>query len=108
MKIKFLADVNLSAAIVEAVLRLEPSIDFRSHRIAGLDRKADPEVLRIAAGSGRLLVTHDQNTMPAHFRRFVLQQLSGHYCHSTADAREICSGRSTPDVGGFGPGRMGK
>jgi len=76
MKIKFLADVNLSAAIVEAVLRLEPSIDFRSHRIAGPDRKADPEVLRIAAGSGRLLVTHDQNTMPAHFRRFVLQQNS--------------------------------
>lgn len=39
MKIRFLADVNLSAAIVEAVLRLEASIDFQTQRIAGLDRK---------------------------------------------------------------------
>jgi hypothetical protein len=31
--------VNLSAAIVEAVLRLEASIDFQTQRIAGLDRK---------------------------------------------------------------------
>jgi predicted nuclease of predicted toxin-antitoxin system len=76
MKIKFLADVNLSAAAVEAVLRLEGSIDFQTHGIAGLDRKADPEVLGIAAESGRLLVTHDRNTMPAHFRRFILQQSS--------------------------------
>jgi predicted nuclease of predicted toxin-antitoxin system len=74
MKIKFLADVNLSAAIVEAVLRLEASIDFQTHRITGLDRRADPEVLRIAADTGRLLVTHDRNTMPAHFRRFVPEQ----------------------------------
>ena len=76
MKIKFLADVNLSAAVVEAVLRLEASIDFQTHRMAGLDRKADPEVLRIAAQSGRLLVTHDRNTMPAHFRQFILKQNS--------------------------------
>jgi predicted nuclease of predicted toxin-antitoxin system len=76
MKIRFLADVNLSAAIVEGVLRLEASIDFQTHRIAGLDRKADPEVLRIAAEAKRLLVTHDRNTMPAHFRRFILKQSS--------------------------------
>jgi len=76
MKVKYLAEVNLSAAIVEGVLRLEASIDFQTHRIAGLDRLADPEVLRIAAESGRLLVTHDRNTMPARFRRFILQQNS--------------------------------
>ena len=76
MKIRFLADVNLSAAIVEGVLRLEASIDFQTHRIAGLDRKADPEVLRIAAELGRLLVTHDRNTMPAHFHHFILRQSS--------------------------------
>lgn len=76
MRIKFLADVNLSAAIVEAVLRLEASIDFQTHKIAALDSKTDPEVLRIAAESGRLLVTHDRNTMPAHFRRFIRQQNS--------------------------------
>ena len=76
MKIRFLADVNLSAAIVEGVLRLEASIDFQTHKSAGLDRRSDPDVLRIAAESNRLLVTHDRNTMPAHFRRFIRQNNS--------------------------------
>jgi predicted nuclease of predicted toxin-antitoxin system len=76
MKIRFLADVILSAAIVEGVLRLEASIDFQTRRIAGLDRKADPDVLRIAAGSARLLVTHDRNMMPAHFHQFIIRQNS--------------------------------
>ncbi len=30
----------------------------------------DPDVLRIAAESGRILVTHDRKTMPSHFARF--------------------------------------
>jgi hypothetical protein len=31
----------------------------------------DLEVLRIAAESGRVLVSHDRKTMPAHFARFL-------------------------------------
>jgi len=109
MKIKFLADVNLSAAVVDAVLRLEASIDFQTHRIAGLDRKADPEVLRIAAQSGRLLVTHDRNTMPAHFRRFILKQNSPGIIVIPQRMRvKFVAGRPAPDVGGFGRGRMAK
>jgi hypothetical protein len=43
--------------MIEAVLAL-----------AGLD---DPTVLGIAAEEGRWLVSHDVNTMPEHFARFV-------------------------------------
>ena len=33
--------------------------------------KPDPEVLRLAADSGRVLISHDQNTMPRHFTEFL-------------------------------------
>jgi hypothetical protein len=33
---------------------------------------ADPEVLRIAAESGRVLFSQDRGTMPAHFTRYLL------------------------------------
>jgi hypothetical protein len=32
---------------------------------------ADPEVLRIAGISGRILLSHDRSTMPGHFWRLV-------------------------------------
>jgi hypothetical protein len=31
---------------------------------------ADPEVLKLAAGQQRLLVSHDVSTIPGHFRAF--------------------------------------
>jgi hypothetical protein len=31
----------------------------------------DPEVLRISAESGRVLVSHDRKTMPGYFARFL-------------------------------------
>ena len=70
MKIKFLADADLSRAIVNGVLRCEPAVDFLSAGAARLRGKPDPEVLAIAAQAGRILVSHDVGTMPAHFRRF--------------------------------------
>ena len=34
----------------------------------------DPEVLRIAAGDHRILVTHDFQTMPSHFANFLIEE----------------------------------
>lgn len=31
----------------------------------------DPDVLSIAADSGRILISHDRKTMPGHFKRFL-------------------------------------
>ena len=36
----------------------------------------DPEVLAVAARDGRVLVTHDRETMPGHFKLFVSESTS--------------------------------
>ena len=40
------------------------------------DGTPDPEVLQIAAESGRVLVSRDVTTMPGHFDRFIMQHES--------------------------------
>lgn len=54
----------------------EPAIDFQTARLADLGGVGDPQVLAIAAHEGRLLVTHDQTTMPRHFAEFVTEHAS--------------------------------
>jgi hypothetical protein len=71
MKPRFLADNDLRSAIRTGVLRHEPSIDFQSARGARLDGLPDPEVLRLAAAEGRILISHDENSMPGHFSDFL-------------------------------------
>jgi hypothetical protein len=70
VRVRFLADADLNKAIISGVLRREPSIDFLTARAAGLRSMRDPEVLALAAGQNRVLVSHDVGTMPAHFRAF--------------------------------------
>ncbi len=50
------------------------AIDFRTATSANLAGLKDQDVLAIAARDGR--VTHDQSTMPRHFREFVRSQRS--------------------------------
>ena len=76
MPIRFQADADLNQIIVSAVLRRVPAIDFRTATAAGLAGLADPEVLARAAREGRILLTHDQTTMPRHFGEFVRAQRS--------------------------------
>lgn len=52
-------------------MRHEPSIDFQSALAAALDSIPDPEVLRRAMAEGRILISHDENSMPGHFRGFL-------------------------------------
>jgi predicted nuclease of predicted toxin-antitoxin system len=70
VKVRFLADADLNKVIVSGVLRREPSLDFLTAQAAGLRGMRDPEVLALAAGQQRVLVSHDVGTMPAHFRAF--------------------------------------
>jgi hypothetical protein len=65
-----LADADLNKAIVSGVLRCEPSIDFLTSHAAGLYRLSDREVLALVAEQRRVLVSHDVNTLPGHFRFF--------------------------------------
>jgi predicted nuclease of predicted toxin-antitoxin system len=76
MKTRFQADADLNQIIVVATVRLEPSIDFQTAGAAGLAARNDEEVLDVAARDGRLLVTHDQKTMPRHFAEFITRATS--------------------------------
>lgn len=76
MPIRFQADADLNQIIVSAVLRRVPAIDFRTAATAGLSGLKDPEVLTVAASDSRILVTHDQATMPRHFGEFSRSQRS--------------------------------
>jgi predicted nuclease of predicted toxin-antitoxin system len=71
MKVRFQADADLKHAIVRATLRREPTIDFRSATSADLAGRDDMEVLAIAAREGRVLVSHDNRTIPTHFAEFI-------------------------------------
>jgi predicted nuclease of predicted toxin-antitoxin system len=76
MKIQFQADADLNQLILLATVRREPSIDFQTAGAAGLANRRDQEVLAIAAQEGRVLVTHDQKTMPRHFAEFIATETS--------------------------------
>jgi predicted nuclease of predicted toxin-antitoxin system len=76
MAIRFQADADLNQVIVSAVVRRVPAVDFKTATSAGLAGLKDEEVLAVAARDGRVLVTHDQSTMPKHFRDFVRSQPS--------------------------------
>jgi hypothetical protein len=76
MPIRFQADADLNQVIVSAMVRRVPGIDFRTASSAGLAGLDDWQVLARAAVDGRVLVTHDQATMPRHFHEFVRSQHS--------------------------------
>ena len=74
--VRFQADADLNRTLLRAVHRLEPAVDFRTAQEADLEGIADPEVLALAADAGRVLVTHDNKTMPTHFGEFIAERES--------------------------------
>ena len=68
MKIRLQADADIDPDIQKGLLRKEASVDFRP--AAGIihDAMPDPEVLRLAAQDGRILVSRDLRTMGVHLR----------------------------------------
>ena len=70
MRVRFQADADLDGRILRGLRRVAPGIDIRTAGDAALEGVDDPEVLRIAADAGRILVSQDRRTMPAHFARF--------------------------------------
>jgi hypothetical protein len=70
LKIAFQADADLNPDVERGLRRREPNIDFRGSKGILPDAMPDPEVLRIAADAGRVLLTRDVATMPGHFEHF--------------------------------------
>jgi predicted nuclease of predicted toxin-antitoxin system len=71
MTLRFQADADLNHIILYAAIRREPALAFQTAETARLTGLSDPEVLALAARDGRVLVTHDQKTMPRHFAAFI-------------------------------------
>jgi hypothetical protein len=76
MTLRFQADADPNQAIVSGVLRRNPSIDFQTANLSNLSGLSDLEVLRISTQDGRVLVSHDQRTMPGYFAEFICTQAS--------------------------------
>ena len=70
MRARFQADADLDGRILRGLRRAAPEIDIQTAADAGLDGVKDPDVLRIAADAGRILVSQDRRTMPGHFARY--------------------------------------
>ena len=71
MRIRFQADADLNPEIARGLLRKDPSVDFQQAAGRFPDGTPDPQVLRLAAEDGRVLVSRDLRTMEAHFLEFI-------------------------------------
>lgn len=66
MAFRFLADADLHRAIVAGLVARNPALDIVRAQDVGLTTTPDPIILAWAAERGRIVVTHDINTM-THF-----------------------------------------
>jgi hypothetical protein len=69
--IRFQADADLKTSIREGLIRRHSGIDFQVASGVLADGLPDDQVLAVAAGEGRILVSHDRKTMPCHFLDFI-------------------------------------
>ena len=73
--LSFALDENFNVHIVSGVLRRLPTTDMVRVQDAGLEGADDPTVLEWAAREGRILLTHDVNTLTAFAYRRIAQGL---------------------------------
>jgi hypothetical protein len=67
---KLIADADFNEDIIRGMRRIEP-VDFQTASDGGTRGLPDRQVLELAAASGRILVSHDCNTMAGEFYRFI-------------------------------------
>ncbi len=87
MKPKFQADTDLKRAIIAAVKRREPMVDFQTAQAAKLEGLSDGRVLALAASENRILVSHDRRTMPFYFADFIADKTSAGLIIVSQEAR---------------------
>ena len=66
MTVRLLADENFNGAIIRGLLRRNPEVDVVRVQDVGLSGLDDPTVLEWAAHEGRVVLTHDQKTVPKY------------------------------------------
>jgi uncharacterized protein with PIN domain len=66
--LRFLTDEDLDGRVTRALLARVPGLDLVRVQDAGLMHTPDPDILAWAATEGRILLTHDRNTMTGFAR----------------------------------------
>jgi hypothetical protein len=66
--VRFLADEDLDADIIEGLRSREPAIDILDVKSGGLRGTKDPILIELAAQQDRVVITHDRRTMTRHFQ----------------------------------------
>lgn len=74
--LRLAADENFNMHIVNGILRRLPGLDIVRVQDAGLAGSDDPTVLNWAASEGRVLLTHDANTLTAFAYERIARGLS--------------------------------
>lgn len=64
--LRLAADENIAADLIRGLLRRQPAPDIVRVQNVGLAGADDPTVLQWAAQEGRVLLTHDANTMTGY------------------------------------------
>jgi len=64
--LRLLIDQDFNHRILRGLRRRIPQLDAVTAYEVGLSEAKDPEMLRWAADEGRIVVTHDRQTMPGH------------------------------------------
>jgi len=67
VSIRFLADEDIDADIIEGLRAREPAIDILDVKTGGLRATEDPDLLELAAQQDRVLISYDRRTMTRHF-----------------------------------------
>jgi predicted nuclease of predicted toxin-antitoxin system len=62
--LKLVSDENFNADILRGLYRRRPDLDVVRVQDIGLSASPDPDVLAWAAVEGRILLTHDRDTLP--------------------------------------------
>lgn len=64
--LRLLIDQDFDQDILRGLLLRVPNLDAVTAYEVGLSAAPDPEALKWAANEGRILLTHDRQTMPGH------------------------------------------
>ena len=72
-------DANFNLHIVAGLRRRHPSIDILTAQQVHVLDLPDPVLLSFAKDQGRILLTHDRRTIPAHLNKLLNQLPAGEY-----------------------------
>jgi hypothetical protein len=95
--LKLLSDENFNGDILRGIFRRRPNLDVVRGQDVGLKATLDAEILDWAATAGRIVLTHDRETMVyAAYGECVLASLwlvsfsSATRCHSAQPSMRFC------------------